>query len=405
MDELLAEWTLVRRPGLVQELFKDLLKKIGSSNIKLIHEQFSDDSGRIDLIYETNDSKILLVELELGIDAGKYNFVLNQTKRYMSMGKWFPGKKIFSVIFYAQDITQDKWKQQLQTDCKKNSIHLVEYDLEDIQKAYEEELIFLSRNSGLLVEKKGIRSVGGYSIATINRILLAYRITGNKIMDTKQIANAIPTPKGSNKGQGWATNTVSSYMPLPEGFGLVKRVKRNVNGQSRARELFEITELGEIFMNKSGIQDAQITRSALISRASKFDLTIEQIRISLQQLLKDDFKELSRVKAQFLFFFRVLSIDPSLIPPQRDDMTVEEFELCQKIMGTKFSSKTNMGNVLTWTRNWSKELGLVDVIKLKNKKTRCMMTSLGSRVYGALELTQSLKREMIHIPQQATKPM
>ena len=84
MDELLAEWTLVRRPNMVKELFKSLLKKIGSKDMNLIGEQFSDESGRVDLIYETNDSKILLVELETSL-TGKYDFALEQTIRYKKM--------------------------------------------------------------------------------------------------------------------------------------------------------------------------------------------------------------------------------------------------------------------------------------------------------------------------------
>ena len=200
MDELLAEWTLVRRHDMIKELFKDLLKKIGSRDMRLIGEQFTDENGRVDLIYETENEKIILVELETSL-VGKYDFALEQTIRYKNMGVNWPGQKIFNVILYAKDVTPDKLKIKLVTDCKKNGIEIVEYDLKDVQNAYESEVELLSENIGLVVEQKGIASVAPYSIASANKFLLAFMITGKDTLTNKEIGAAIPTPKGTRKGK------------------------------------------------------------------------------------------------------------------------------------------------------------------------------------------------------------
>ena len=401
MDELLAEWTLVRRHGMIKELFKDLLKKIGSRDMSLIAEQFTDENGRVDLIYETEDEKIILVELETSL-VGKYDFALEQTIRYKNMGAHWPGQKIVNVILYAKDVTPDRLKIKLVTDCKKNGIEIVEYDLKDVQNAYESEVELLSENIGLVVEQKGIASVAPYSIASANKFLLAFKITGKDTLTNKEIGAAIPTPKGTRKGKPWAPNTVSTNLVVPEGFGFIKREKDG------GKEKFHITEAGKLFLSKYPFKRIDLTKAYLTNRQSEFRLTLEQKRIALEQLLKDEFGKMSRAKAMIFYFLKLVAIDPNLISPlhgksKKNKMNAGDVKLCQRIFGTHWAdapAATNVKNVIDWGRNYALELGLVEEIMMNGGKKRTVMTSLGSRAHSLLELTQSLKREVIHIPQQ-----
>lgn len=182
---------------------------------------------------------------------------------------------------------------------------------------------------------------------------------------------------------------------LAEGIGLIKRTK--VQGKIT----FEISEVGEDFLRKMDTYGIDISKIETIS--SSIDLSVDQKRIIITQLLKDNFMEIPRYKAMILLFLRFLSITRGTwVPKQRTYLFKEgEVRMLNYILGTNWHNPTSMGNVLTWSRNYCRELGLIEVIKgEQGGSERAVMTTLGSRIYGLLELTQSLKREIIHIPQQ-----
>lgn len=406
VDEILVEWTLVRRHGMIKELFKDFLRKNGSSDMNLIGEQFTDENGRVDLIYETNDSKIILVELETSL-SGKDKFAFTQTIRYKNMGVHWPGQKILNVVLYAKDVTPQKLQDRFDKDCKAEGIQIVKYDLKDVQEAYENEVQLLSENIGLVVEEKGIASVANYSVASANKFLLAFKITGKDALTNEQIRNVIPSNKGPRRGQPWAPNTVSTNLVVPEGFGFIKRER--VGG----KEKFRITEVGKLFLSKYPFKSNQLTKKYLTNRQSEFSLTLDQKRIALMQILKDEFGKMSRAKAMILYFLKLVSIDPNLIPALHGKskswkMDSGDVKLCQRIFGTNWAAgpaATNVKNVMDWAKIYALELGLVEEIMMKGDKKRTVLTSLGSRVHSLLELTQALKKEVIHIPQQLQKEM
>jgi len=87
-------------------------------------------------------------------------------------------------------------------------------------------------------------------------------------------------------------------------------------------------------------------------------------------------------------------------------MSAGDVKLCQRIFGTHWAevpAATNVKNVIDWGRNYALELGLVEEIMMIDGKKKTVITSLGSRVHSLLELTQLLKREIVHIPQQLQK--
>lgn len=405
MEELLVEWTLVRRLDMVKELFGDFLRKINASSLKLIGEQFSDENGRVDLIYAADSNNVILVELETSL-SGKYDFALEQTKRYKKMNIHFPRRNTYSVILYASDVTPASLITKLQTDCQRENITPIGYEIKAIQAAYEKEVKILSENIGLVVEEKGIASVAPYSLASANKFLLAFKIANSDILSNKEIANAIPTPKGKRKGQPWASNTISTNLVVPEGFGLIERKKVG------KVEKLRITDIGKKFISKYPFEQTHLTKSYLAKRQSEFPLTLEQKRILLEQLLKDEFGRMSRAKAMIFYFLKLVAIDPTLILPlhgksHTNKMDAGDVKLCQRIFGTNWAEKpaaTNVKNVIDWGRNYALELGLVEEIRISSGMKRVVMTSLGSRVHSLLELTQSLKREVIHIPQQISVP-
>lgn len=72
--------------------------------------------------------------------------------------------------------------------------------------------------------------------------------------------------------------------------------------------------------------------------------------------------------------------------------------MANSILGTSHINRTNLGNLLTWGRNYCEELGLIEVIKLSGEPfDKVTLTSLGSRFYSLIQVQQHIKRESIHL--------
>lgn len=390
MEELVVEWTLVRRPTFVSELFSKSLG-LPNTDLKLVKEQFADDNGRVDLIYQ-DDNHIFLVELETSL-SGKYDFCLEQTKRYKNMASRFPGKSVHTIILYAKDITNENLRNRLVEDCRTEGIKIVEYNIADVQKIYDEEISILAKNIGL--EIADIRSDMPYTLSAANRFMLAFQRAKKTCMTTVQIGKALPTSKGKNKGKPWSQTSVVQHGYLAESMGLTYR--ETVHG----KVFHNVTDIGQQFTEKMDISSIDISKIGTVK--SSINLTLDQRRILLTQLLKDNFSQIPRHKAMILLFLRFITITRGEWVPKQRSYAFDpgDVKLLNHILATNWDKQTNLGNVLTWSRNYCEELGLIETIKGERKGSeRAVMTTLGSRIYGLLELTQLLKREIIHIPQQ-----
>lgn len=392
MDELLVEWTIVKCKDYVELQLKN---KLGNdfSSLELLHQEFSDENGRIDLIYKNKKDEIILMELETYVDSSKFDFCISQTKRYSKMGPLhFPGKISHLVIFYDSENTSEDYKKKLEVESIKEGIKLVTYKLSEVQVLYEKEVERISKNMGLLLATP--KSAMPYTLSSINRFLSAFIITKKSKLTGEEIGKSLPTSKGRNRGKPWSKTSVNEHRYLAEGLGAIECEKVGMI------TTIKLTSIGQRLienMNKVGVPFDDMSKIS-----SSIALSPEQKRIILSELMKDNFGYAPNYKSMILLFLRFITISGGgWVPNQRDYSFKEgEMEFLNKILGTNFSNKTNMGNVLTWSRNYCEELELIEIIKTGGKSSKVVLTSIGSRVLNILELTQHIKREIIHIPQQ-----
>ncbi len=135
------------------------------------------------------------------------------------------------------------------------------------------------------------------------------------------------------------------------------------------------------------------------SKASVPDLSTEQKRILLEVLTNGNF---TGSKINIYYFLRFIHLtNGSWIPRSRSPEDKEKLEFINFLFGKTYRWGT-VRELLLFTCNQCEELELVERMRLSSRSgyDRAVMTSLGSRVLGFLELHLHLKREQIQIPLQ-----
>lgn len=386
MNELTAQWTIVRNEHHAKTIFEPFLTKHKINELELVSEQFSDENGRIDLIYKTNDMHILLVELETSLN-GKYDFAVQQTIRYKNMKKHFPEYKPHSIILYAEDITSKHFINKIKYDSARHDFEILTYKMSKLQEIYENEVLILEKNLGISGFK--ITSNMPYTLTAINRFMSAF--SDEKPKSKKEICASLPTVKGTNKGKPASDTSFIQHRTMAIDLGLITKVNNE----------FKITNDGKMFNKaRSNHSELQIQNENF---QSHIKFTLEQKRIILSNILKDDFNSMNQVKSLILLFLRyVVHTGGNKIPKQRYyKFKQHEKDAINIIFRTNWDITTNMGNIITWARNYCNEMSLIEIIKIDGEAyDKVVFTSLGSRIYNFMELMQQLKREIIQIPQQ-----
>lgn len=391
MDELIVEWTLVKNKKIVLDSFQSSRFPFEVRDIHLIAEQMSDpDIGKVDLIYETNDHKILIVELETEItDSGKYDFCTSQIQRYFAfIKKYFSGRECRMIILFDKLGTSQSFMSKLEQFSKEKQVLLATYEMSSVEESYKNEIERISQVMGVKIDPP--TSDMPYTLSSINRFLMSFKITRKDSLTLAEVARALPVTKGTNVGKPWSLSSVLTHEYVCKGIGAIK-----IEGVGD-RKVYTLTDIGKELiegMNLLGMDPKDI-----VSRSNNLELSILQKRVILSCLLNNP--EMSKVKAMVFSFLRYIDVTRGeLIPKQRDfPFTEGQVDLINRILGTNHVNKTNIGNLLTWSRNYCRELGLIDIIKLEKEKfDKVAFTSIGSRFYHLLDLQQNIKRESIHL--------
>jgi hypothetical protein len=157
------------------------------------------------------------------------------------------------------------------------------------------------------------------------------------------------------------------------------------------RENIVLTNYGKHFRDN---YNAEIIRS----NASMPELSTEQKRIILEALTNGRF---TGSKINIYYFLRFMHLtEGSWIPRSRTPEDKEKLEFVNFLFGKTYRWST-VRELLLFTCNHCEELELVERMRLsRSRYDRAVMTSLGSRTLGFLELHLHLKREQIQIPLQ-----
>lgn len=361
MNENLVQWVLLRSPQYLQS-------RLGVSLGRKIGENYTTDQGRIDFAFETK-KEILVVELETGINSqAKFDYCTDQVKRYKEI-QFTTEKPVRFAILYDQDNTSPRFLKPLEEFCRTFGILLTNYSILDIQELYKRTLADLGKTMGAYLGPPVAMDVT--HLRWLNRIIRFFYA---------EETDALPCEK-IRSGFRSRTN-YGVYINLAKYFELI---------QEKPGRLMGLTDYGIRFRND---YNAEIIRSP----ATMPDLSTGQKRVLLEVLTNGVF---TKSKVNIYYFLRFVHLTGGdWLPRASAPLDNEKLEFVNFLFGKTYKW-TTVKELLLFTCNQCEELDLAERIRLSGcPYERVMLTTLGSRVLGYLELYSHLKREQMQIPLQ-----
>lgn len=361
MNENLVQWVLLREKNYLRECLEfDWIRVVGSN--------FSTKQGIIDFALECPDSSIHIVELETGIDSiSKFSYCVEQTCRYLKLSDDWQ-KPVFATVLYADDLTSWKFKDSIIESAVKYGFGLKHYSHSRVLELYKECIKTLEQTSGLDIGLPVAMDV--CYLYWINRIIVLFE-----------------------------KDDVILKKDAIEKFGISNRTGFNVRCKyCKDYELLDEKD-SRLYLSDQGKRFKEAINPLLILGNSEIPLSQEQESIIMESLLNG---RMTKCKANIFHFLRYVHLTTGhLIPHARAKVPEEYIKVWNTHLGTNYNSNS-LTKFLDFTCNQCEELNLVERI-LTNKKEQIysvVLTQMGSRILGYLELYLHLRREQIQIPLQ-----
>jgi hypothetical protein len=361
MNESLVQWVLLRRPEYLQE-------KLGFGLGRKLGENYTTEQGRIDFAFETRN-EILVVELETGINnKAKFEYCTKQVERYKDIN-FVTEKPVKFVILFDEENTSPRFLTPLRDFCEKLGILLRTYSILDIQELYKKCLEELSKTTGIYLGPPVAMDV--VYLRWLNKVIKPFY---DEQVDALTF-DSVKSIFSSGTSFGVYTN-LAKYFEL---------IKEGQNG------LIELTDYGKRFRDNYNVEIIQ-------SRATMPDLSTEQKRVLLEVLTNGVF---TKSKVNIYYFLRFVHLtNGDWLPKSGTPEDTEKLKFVNFLLNKSYKW-TTVRELLLFTCNQCEELDLVERMRLsKSMYDRVVLTSLGSRVLGYLELYLHLKREQLQIPLQ-----
>lgn len=362
MNESLVQWVLLRRPEYLQ-------RRLGFELEKKLGENYTTEEGRIDFAFETKN-EILVVELETGVNSkAKFEYCTAQVERYKDI-KFVTTKPVKFIILYDRENTPATFVSLLEDFSDKLGIVLRTYSILDVQELYKKCLEDLSRTTGIYLGPPVAMDV--VYLRWLNKVIKPFY---EKQMDA--------LPFDTIRGVFESRTSFGVYTALAKYFELMVEDKR--------KRMLQLTDYGKRFRDGYNAEIIQ-------SRATMPDLSTEQKRVLLEILTNGVF---TKSKVNIYYFLRFVHLtNGDWLPKSGTPEDVEKLKFVNFLFGKSYRW-TTVRELLLFTCNQCEELDLVDRMRLsRSAYDRVVLTTLGSRVLGYLELYLHLKREQLQIPLQ-----
>lgn len=370
MKERIVQWVLLREWEYLQSCLKfPLLRHYG--------ENIATDHGTLDFVLLTTDPNhpLLIVELETEINTKqKMIFVEDQLRRYRSVT--FHGYPSTLILLYAEDVTSPKRRTEIQEICRQLNVEPRTYSLQEVQSRYQRIISELEKNAGLQVGPTAAMDV--CYLRWMNRLIKPF---------VEQKKNVLPVSI-------FFSTDGSGIFKKRTNYGVLKKLCQDFELIRKSKTVLELTMYGKRFANA-------MVPDVLVGYSQIPPLSPDQKRILLE-VLTNGF--MTPCKANIYYFLRFMHItEGAWVPkstakePQPGEKAFDYWHLAEGLIGKRYSWRT-ITDFLAFSCNQCEELGLVDRVKLQGDHDRAVLTSLGSRVLGLLELDLHLKRERVQIP-------
>jgi hypothetical protein len=377
MNELLVEWTLLRQ--------QDYLKKcLGLDIRRKLFQQYSTDYGRIDFAHEISGGKVAVTELETIVDnRAKLEYCQNQTLEYQKV-RFQSDEKPLLIILVA-DETPQAFKRDLSEFASANHVLLKFYSLAVVRDCYKRLIEDAIKNSGVPLSKPVANNFT--HLACLNRFFLPFyekNIFELKREDFVEYFGLRP---------GTAPSNFKVHKHMAEHFDLIIDTS-----ESNQLTSFQLTNDYGVRFRDNLNYEFVLRKRFNKSQIKRIDLSIEQKRILIESLMNGNIGD-KKGKVNIFYFLRFVHLTEGVWIPRGRDLDMQKVEFANSFLGTNYTQGV-LANWLSFVCTHCEELGLVERIKTEASYDRAVLTTLGSRVLGFIEMDLHLKREKVQIPLQ-----
>jgi hypothetical protein len=337
----------------------------------------------LDFIYELESNRILLIELETGIDgASKYEHCTGQIKRYTNLKNRFGKRQVDVVLVYASEGTPEKVQNRLLTFTDEYNVILKTYSITKLLQIYDEMLNRLHRTSGISLGRAV--ALGITSLSWLNKFMVAF-------LDGQGNGSPLDSIPWIDLKDMFSSNT---------SFYVLKRFAEDFEfielKTDKRTKILELTKNGQQFRDELRVNN-QIRPGDPGSLTTDV-LTLGQRRLLLEILLNGNF---TKIKVNIFHFLRFVHLtEGSWLPRMNTKLTKAEQQYLNNVFRTSYNSRT-LKDIIQQTCTFCEELGLLEKLSSPNQVyDMVMFTSLGSRVYNYFEQLLNVERERYQIPQQ-----
>lgn len=376
MNEMLVEWTLLRQ----QEYLKNCL---GYDLKRKLFQQYSTQYGRIDFAHELVGGSIAITELETVIDTrAKLDYCQGQTLEYKKI-RFVSGNQPLVIILAAEE-TPGTFKQALGQFGNSNNIVIRYYSLAIVRDYYKQLIEDAVKNSGVPLTKPVANNFT--HLAGLNRFILPFYEQGAVELRREDfVENFGLSPRT-------ADSHFKVYKHMAEYFDLIIDTSPGNRLAS-----FRLTDYGVRF--RDNLNYEFVFRNGLTrNQVKRIALSIEQRRILLESLMNGSIGD-KKGKVNILYLLRFIHLTEGVWIPRGRKLDRDKLEFANSFLGTNYREGV-LSNWLNFVCTHCEELGLVEKIKTASLYDRAVLSSLGSRVLGFIEMDFHLKRERTQIPLQ-----
>jgi hypothetical protein len=288
------------------------------------------------------------------------------------------------IVILIADETPDIYKKKLIDFSMEHNFEFRTYSLEIVNSYYKQLIEEAVKNSGVPLVKPVANNFT--HLSCLNRFMLPFFDLEKDVLKRNDFIEYFDLREDR------ADSHFKVHKQMAEYFELIK----DISETNKFTEI-QLTDYGKRFRDSINYEFA-VYKDYSKADLKRINLSLEQKRILLESLMNGNIGEL-KGKANLLYFLRFVHLTEGVWIPRGRKMDKQKRDFANSFLGTDYTEIT-LCNWLNFICTHAVELELVERIKTTTEYDRAVLTSLGSRVLGFIEMDLHLKRERTQIPLQ-----